>query len=109
MVMKRLEYMDCLRGMVMLMVVFCHTCGEFCLGCKGAFWLSSIFGILMLPGFFFLGLKLYGLGGAIDLHTQWLLMMAVASVLTICVTYASLAMAKVIGLSKLMSKLLIGK
>ena len=53
MVMKRLEYMDCLRGMVMLMVVFCHTCGEFSLGCKNVFWLSDIFGILMLPGFFF--------------------------------------------------------
>ena len=51
--MKRLEYMDCLRGMVMLMVVFCHVCGEFCLGCKEGFWLSGIFGILMLPGFFF--------------------------------------------------------
>ena len=52
--MKRLEYLDCLRGMVMLMVVFCHTCGEFCLGCKDGFWLSGIFGIWMLPGFFFI-------------------------------------------------------
>lgn len=50
---KRLEYLDCLRGMVMLMVVFCHTCGDFCLGCNEDFWLSRVFGILMLPGFFF--------------------------------------------------------
>lgn len=34
---KRLEYFDCLRGMVMLMVVFCHTCGDFCLGLKENF------------------------------------------------------------------------
>lgn len=50
---RRLEYLDCLRGMVMLMVVFCHTCGEFCLGLKDGFWVSRLLGILMLPGFFF--------------------------------------------------------
>lgn len=50
---KRLGYLDCLRGMVMLMVVFSHTCGDFCLDCKGSFGLSQIFGTLMLPSFFF--------------------------------------------------------
>ena len=50
---KRLEYLDCLRGMVMLMVVFCHTCGDFCLGLKENFWVSRLLGVLMLPGFFF--------------------------------------------------------
>lgn len=65
--------------------------------------------IYLIHYFFFLGLKLYGLGGAIDLHTQWVLMMLVALLLTMCVTYASLAMAKVISLSRLMAKLLIGK
>lgn len=65
--------------------------------------------IYLLHYFFFLGLRLHGFGGVIDQHTQWLLTMVVASVLTLCVTYASLAMAKVIGLSRLMVKLLIGK
>lgn len=65
--------------------------------------------IYLIHYFFFLGLKLYGLGGAIDSHTQWVLMMLVALLLTMCVTYASLAMAKVISLSRIMAKLLIGK
>lgn len=51
---KRLEYLDCLRGIVMLMVVFSHTCGEFSLNCKDFFWLNRIFSIVMLPGFFFI-------------------------------------------------------
>lgn len=50
---QRLSYLDCLRGIVMLMVVFCHTCGTFCLGCKESVWVGRIFGIVMLPGFFF--------------------------------------------------------
>lgn len=50
---NRLVYFDCLRGMIMLMVVFSHTCGNFCLECKDEFWVCRIFGILMLPGFFF--------------------------------------------------------
>ena len=50
---NRLEYLDCLRGLVMLMVVFSHTCGNFCLDCKDGFWIGQIFAILMLPGFFF--------------------------------------------------------
>lgn len=49
----RLSYLDCLRGIVMLMVVFCHTCGDFCLDCKVSTWVGRIFGIVMLPGFFF--------------------------------------------------------
>lgn len=49
----RLSYLDSLRGMVMLMVVFCHTCGDFCLDCKESVWVGRIFGIVMLPGFFF--------------------------------------------------------
>lgn len=51
---KRLEYLDCLRGIVMLMVVFSHTCGEFCLNCKDVSWLNRIFSIVMLPCFFFI-------------------------------------------------------
>ena len=50
---KRLVYLDCLRGIVMLMVVFCHACGNFSLGISNEFWVSRLFGILMLPGFFF--------------------------------------------------------
>ena len=50
---QRLSYLDCLRGMVMLMVLFCHTCGDFCLDCKESTWVGKIFGIVMLPGFFF--------------------------------------------------------
>lgn len=50
---KRLTYLDSFRGIVMLMVVFCHTCGDFCLDCKGSVWLGRIFSIVMLPGFFF--------------------------------------------------------
>lgn len=51
---KRLEYLDCLRGIVMLMVIFCHTCSDFCLGYKESFWISRIFSFIMLPGFFFI-------------------------------------------------------
>lgn len=50
---KRLGYFDCLRGMVMLMVVFSHTCSNFCLNCKDGFGISRLFEILMIPGFFF--------------------------------------------------------
>ena len=50
---NRILYLDCLRGIIMLMVVFSHTCGEFCLDCKDEFWVCRIFEILMLPGFFF--------------------------------------------------------
>lgn len=38
----------------MLMVIFTHTSGEFCLNCKDSFWLNHIFSIVMLPGFFFI-------------------------------------------------------
>lgn len=51
---KRLEYLDCMRGIVMIMVVFCHTCGSFCLNSNGTFWINRIFEIIMLPVFFFL-------------------------------------------------------
>lgn len=50
---KRLEYLDCLRGIVMFMVVFTHTYGYFCLNCK-EYWLDYIFKLVMLPGFFFI-------------------------------------------------------
>ena len=50
---NRLEYLDSLRGLVMLMVVFSHTCVNFCLDCKDGLLISQIFAILMLPGFFF--------------------------------------------------------
>ena len=78
--MKRLEYLDCLRGMVMLMVVFCHTCGEFCLGCKENFWLSGIFGILMLPGFFFVSgwFTHIGISGAIRKRLKTMLLPTIA-------------------------------
>lgn len=49
----RLVYLDCLRGIVMLMVVFSHVSGSFCLGLSDDFWISSLFSVLMLPGFFF--------------------------------------------------------
>ena len=51
---KRLEYLDCMRGIVMIMVVFCHTCGSFCLDSNDTFWINRIFEIIMLPVFFFL-------------------------------------------------------
>lgn len=50
--MNRICYLDCLRGIVMLMVVFCHVCG-FSLDCQEDLWICHIFGIIMLPGFFF--------------------------------------------------------
>ncbi len=49
---KRLEYLDCMRGIVMLMVIFCHT-NKFSL-VNDPFWISNIFSIIMLPGFFFI-------------------------------------------------------
>lgn len=49
---NRLDYFDCLRGIVMVMVIFCHTCGKFSLN-QELFWLSHLFNVVMLPGFFF--------------------------------------------------------
>lgn len=74
---KRLDYLDCLRGMVMLMVVFCHICGNFCLKTTDSFWLDRIFSILMLPGFFFVSgwfTKFNPLGGVIVKRFQLMLL-----------------------------------
>ena len=49
---KRLEYLDCMRGIVMLMVIFCHT-NQFSL-VNDPFWISNIFSSIMLHGFFFI-------------------------------------------------------
>lgn len=49
---KRLGYFDCMRGIVMIMVVFCHT-NQYSL-VNDSFWISNIFSIIMLPGFFFI-------------------------------------------------------
>ena len=109
-------YFGCVQGLlgVFLLYRLCYFYqGAFSAKTWGGRQLSLIgrntLPIHLLHYFFFLGLKLYGFGDSIDLHTQWFLMMVVAFILTICVTYASLAMVKVIGLSRLMSKLLIGK
>lgn len=109
-------YYGCVQGLlgVFLLYRFCYFYHDFFSDKTWGGRQLSMIGrntlpIYLLHYFFFLGLKLYGLGDDIDSHTQWFLMLAVASVLTICVTYASLAMAKVFGLSRLMSKLLIGK
>ena len=48
---KRSEYLDCLRGIVMLMVVFSHTCGEFCLNCKDFFGLIVFSPLLCFQDF----------------------------------------------------------
>lgn len=74
---KRLDYLDCLRGMVMLMVVFCHICGNFCLKTTDSFWLDRIFSILMLPGFFFVSgwfTRFNLLGGVIVKRFQLMLL-----------------------------------
>ena len=109
-------YFGCMQGLlgVFLLYRFCYFYQETFSAKTWAGRQLSMIGrntlpIYLLHYFFFFGLKLDGLGGAIDLHTQWFLMLVVASVLTMCVTYASLVMAKVIGLSGVMSKLLIGK
>lgn len=49
---NRIVYLDCLRGIVMLMVVFCHVC-VFCLDIKD-FFVAHVFGEIMLPSFFFI-------------------------------------------------------
>ncbi|MGN0036620.1 MAG: acyltransferase family protein [Bacteroidaceae bacterium] len=49
----RQTYMDCLRGLAMLMVVFCHTSGNFCLSIKEDNVVTRVAGICMLPTFFF--------------------------------------------------------
>lgn len=65
--MNRIGYLDCFRGMVMLMVVFCHTFGEFSLSVNSDCWFSRVFSLMMLAGFFFISgwfsrLNLYGGG-----------------------------------------------
>lgn len=109
-------YFGCVQGLlgVFLLYRFCYfyqdtfSCNTW-LGRQLSLIGRNTLPIYLLHYFFFLGLKLYGLGDLMDMHTQWFLVMIVASVLAICVTYASLAMAKVIWLSRILSKLLIGK
>lgn len=50
---QRLVYIDCMRGIAMLMVVFCHVEG-FCFGIQGKEIIASAIGSLMLPNFFFI-------------------------------------------------------
>ena len=45
--------MDCLRGMAMLMVVFCHVGAQFCLDLQHAGVVPRVFNRCMLPTFFF--------------------------------------------------------
>lgn len=50
---QRLVYIDCMRGIAMLMVIFCHVEG-FCFGIHGKEIIASVIGSLMLPDFFFI-------------------------------------------------------
>lgn len=50
---QRLEYIDVLRGVAMLMVIFCH-CTQFALGMEeNAGCVASVFSAVMLSLFFF--------------------------------------------------------
>lgn len=49
---NRILYIDCLRGISMLMVVFCHV-EQFCFGYKDYELIGCLFNICMLPLFFF--------------------------------------------------------
>ena len=50
--MERIAYLDCLRGISMLMVIYCHV-EQFCFGFKENELIGDIFSIVMLPIFFF--------------------------------------------------------
>lgn len=49
----RVEYWDCIRGLAMVLVVFCHVCGPFCMNCSTSMISTDIADALMLPLFFF--------------------------------------------------------
>lgn len=49
---NRIAYLDCLRGISMLMVVFCHV-QQFCLGYQDHELVACLFNSCMLPLFFF--------------------------------------------------------
>lgn len=74
--MCRICYLDCLRGIVMLMVVFCHVC-EFSLDSQENLWICHIFGIIMLSGFFFVSgyfSRICQNGGAIVKRLRYMLL-----------------------------------
>lgn len=50
--MERITYLDCLRGISMLMVIYCHV-EYFCFGFKEYELIGDVFSIIMLPLFFF--------------------------------------------------------
>lgn len=50
--MKRIAYIDCLRGISMLMVVYCHV-EQFSFGFKDFEFIGDVCNIVMLPLFFF--------------------------------------------------------
>lgn len=50
---QRLVYIDCMRGIAMLMVIFCHVEG-FCLGIQEKEIIASVISIPMLSNFFFI-------------------------------------------------------
>ena len=52
MLMKRIAYLDCLRGISMLMVVYCHV-ELFCFGLRERELVGELFSICMLSLFFF--------------------------------------------------------
>ena len=65
--------------------------------------------IYLIHYFFFFGLKFPVVGAFIDNRTQWGLTFVIASALTLLITYGSIAVAKIIGISKPLSKVLVGK
>lgn len=50
---QRLEYIDCMRGIAMLMVVYCHVEG-FCFNLKRPEIIASAISVPMLSNFFFI-------------------------------------------------------
>ena len=65
--------------------------------------------IYLIHYFFFWGLKFPEIGGFLNNQTQWELIFLIATIVTFLVTYSSMAVAKLIGISKPVSKILIGK
>lgn len=65
--------------------------------------------IYLIHYFFFFGLKFPMVGGFIDNQTQWGLLFVIASALTLFIVYGSIAIARIIEISKPLSKMLIGK
>lgn len=64
--------------------------------------------IYLIHYFFYLGLKLPKISNLIDIHTQWGLIAIIALFLSLVIVYLSLAITKLLTISKPLSSILIG-